>query len=140
MSTPKSPDWRADIPVSHRTPSIRTTLVTPAFIQTSLFDRIALPSSWLFNFLAPPLEPHVIVKEIVDALDCHESRIIRLPWYTNFARFLSPGVGVFPKWLGDLLQWIAGANHAMKDYGPKPDAAERMLAESNENEPDFSKP
>ena len=118
----------------YRTPSIRTTLVIPSFTHTSLFARVRLPSSRLFNFLAPHLEPHVIVKEIIDALDCQESRVIRLPWYTNFAGLLGPGVGVVPQWLSDALRWIAGSDTAMKEYGPKLDAAERLLVEKHAQE------
>ncbi|ORX36408.1 hypothetical protein BD324DRAFT_656836 [Kockovaella imperatae] len=120
---------RAELDARYLAPNVRTTLVIPAFVHTNLFACVKLPTSRLFNFLAPHLEPHVVVKEIIDALDCHESRVIRLPWYTNLARIMGPGVGIVPKWLADLLQWIAGADQAMSEYGPKPDAGERLLVE-----------
>jgi all-trans-retinol dehydrogenase (NAD+) len=151
--------------VRYRTPGIRTTLVLPAFIQTQLFDKISFPTNPLFRFLAPPVQPHTIVKAIIEALDAHESRTIRLPIYSNLARFMNPGVGLLPNWLIDLGQKVssplnahkaggrsggksghcvairqgtklydfgtadaqlAGADHAMKNYGPHPDAAERL--------------
>jgi all-trans-retinol dehydrogenase (NAD+) len=52
-----------------------------------------------------------------------------MPFYTNFARIWSVGVGIVPKWLVDFVQWLSAADFAMIDYGPKPDAAEMLLAE-----------
>jgi len=110
-------------------PQIRTTLLLPSFVTTTLFSEIQLPRSRLWNFLAPPLHPHQIVKAIISALDEDESRTIRMPFYTNFARIWSVGVGIVPKWLVDFVQWLSAADFAMIDYGPKPDAAEKLLAE-----------
>ena len=124
----------------------------PSFTQTSLFSLAHLPTSRFFNFLAPPVHPHVVVENIISALEDDESRVVRLPSYSNLARVMGDGVGIVPSWMRDLLQWvsratssvvtevlprgktqrsadrkqIAGANHAMKEYGPQPDAAERL--------------
>jgi hypothetical protein len=98
-------------------------------VTTTLFSRIKMPKSRISNFLAPPLDPHDIVKAIISALDANESRVIRMPFYTQAARIWSVGVGIVPKALVDLVQWIAGADTAMSDYGPKPDAAERLAEE-----------
>jgi hypothetical protein len=79
----------------------------PSFTLTSLFARIDMPSSRFFQFLAPPVLPHTLVKLIIDALDAQESRVLRVPWYSNIARFMGPGVGIEPKWLSDLVQWVS---------------------------------
>ncbi|WVQ94409.1 hypothetical protein IAU59_001488 [Kwoniella sp. CBS 9459] len=120
---------RFELDNRYQTPSIRTTLVLPSFVQTTLFSKTLLPTSRFFQFLCPPIQPHVVVKEIISALDARESRVIRLPFYTQAARFMGDAVGVVPSWLRDVLQRIAGADHAMKEYGPRPDAAERLLEE-----------
>jgi len=113
-------------------PQIRTTILLPSFVTTTLFSQIQLPRSRLWNFLAPPLHPHQIVKAIISALDEDESRTIRMPFYTNFARIWSVGVGVVPKWLVDFVQRLSAADYSMFEYGPKPDAAEKLLAEKQQ--------
>jgi hypothetical protein len=55
-----------------------------------------------------------------------------MPFYTQAARFWSVGVGIAPKFLVDFVQWLAGADHAMIEYGPKPDAGERLIQEKLE--------
>jgi hypothetical protein len=100
---------------SYLTPAIRTTLVLPSFIMTSMFSAIKFPRSRLFRFLAPAVQPHVIVKEIIDALDAHESRVIRLPSYTQLARLMGPGVGLVPKWLSDAASYVSGARFALHE-------------------------
>jgi len=42
------------------------------------------------------------------------------------------GVGVVPKWLVDFVQWLSAADYSMSEYGPKPDAAEKLLAEKQQ--------
>ncbi|WVF66797.1 hypothetical protein IAT40_001539 [Kwoniella sp. CBS 6097] len=118
---------RFELDNRYETPSIRTTLLLPSFVQTNLFSKTLLPTSRIMRFLCPPIQPHVVVKEIISALDARESRVVRLPFYTQAARFMGDGVGLVPSWLRDVLQRIAGADHAMMEYGPHPDAAERLL-------------
>ncbi|KAK8861319.1 hypothetical protein IAR55_002138 [Kwoniella newhampshirensis] len=120
---------RFELDNRYKTPAILTTLVLPSFVQTRLFSEIRLPTSRIWRFLCPPLQPHTIVKHIISALQMGESTTIRLPWYTQAARLMGDGVGLVPAWLRDFLQSIAGADHAMRAYGPKPDAAERLAME-----------
>ncbi|WWD16779.1 hypothetical protein CI109_101211 [Kwoniella shandongensis] len=123
---------RFELDNRYKTPSIRTTLVLPSFIQTKLFDKVQLPPSRIWNFFCPPLRPETVVRAIISAMEEQESRIIRLPWYTNGARFMGDGTGLIPAWLRDALQWVAGADFAMREYGPRPDAAERLAAEKEQ--------
>ena len=116
----------------YKTPRIRTSLILPHHITTSLFASIHLPSRGLLGFVAPSLTPGMVVRAIVAALDSDESCIVRLPVYTQLLRFWGPAVGVIPKPLADLIQWMVGADTAMREYGPRPDAAERLRAEVEE--------
>ncbi|KAK4683972.1 hypothetical protein P7C73_g6237, partial [Tremellales sp. Uapishka_1] len=120
---------RYELDNRYKTPSIRTTLLLPSHILTKLFASLRLPTSRFFRFLAPPLQPHVVVKAIISALDAQESRVIRLPFYTEVGRLLGVGVGILPTYVTDAIQWFAGADWAMREYGPKPDAAQRLLQE-----------
>ena len=125
---------RFELDNRYKTPLIRTTLLLPSFISTTLFSDISFPKSRLYDFFAPPVQPHEVVKAIISALDEDESRVIRMPFYTQMARFWTPGVGVAPSWLVDLVQWVAGADFAMIGYGPRPDAAERLEMEKKHME------
>ncbi|WVN90403.1 uncharacterized protein L203_105639 [Cryptococcus depauperatus CBS 7841] len=120
---------RLELDNRYHSPTIRTTLVVPAYTVTSLFSRVKLPSNCLFSFLCPPVQPDTIAKQIIDALEENESRIIRLPSYTNLARFSGDAVGLVPAWMRDFVQWLSGADHAMTEYGPRPDAGERLAME-----------
>ncbi|WRT65434.1 uncharacterized protein IL334_002377 [Kwoniella shivajii] len=120
---------RFELDNRYKTPLIRTTLILPSFIQTELFSKTIFPNSYLFKFFCPPLQPNQIVKSIVHSLDENVSSTIRLPFYTNAARFLGEGFGFIPCWLRDTIQHIAGADHAMRHYGPRPDAAEKLQLE-----------
>lgn len=60
--------------------------------------------------------------------------MIRLPFYSQVARVWSVGVGVVPKWVGDVVQWLSGADRAMREYGPRPDAGERLAARRAQRE------
>ncbi|OCF45009.1 hypothetical protein I317_01060 [Kwoniella heveanensis CBS 569] len=103
---------RFELDNRYKTPSIRTTLLLPSFVQTALFSKTHLPDSRIMRFLCPPIQPHVIVKEIISALDARESRVIRLPFYTQAARFMGDGVGLVPSWLRDILQRVSVFSNA----------------------------
>ncbi|AAW45076.2 retinal short-chain dehydrogenase/reductase, putative [Cryptococcus deneoformans JEC21] len=126
---------RFELDSRYQTPGIRTTLVLPAYTLTSLFNRVKLPTNRLFDFLCPPVQPRAVVEHIISALDDNESRIIRLPFYSNFARLCGDAVGLVPAGVRDFVQWLSGADYAMKGYGPTPDAGERLLAERQSHTP-----
>ncbi|WWC68968.1 uncharacterized protein I206_102904 [Kwoniella pini CBS 10737] len=120
---------RFELDNRYKIAQIKTTLLLPSFIQTNLFSKTIFPNSKLFNFFCPPIQPHIIVKKIIENLDQGTSEIIRLPFYTHFSRILGDDLGIIPTWMRDFIQRIAGADHAMIQYGPKPDAAERFKLE-----------
>lgn len=77
-------------------------------------------------FLCPAVTPPELVKAIISALDADESRIIRLPFYTELLRIWGSAVGLLPQWLMDFGQKFTRSSFAVEDYGPKPDAGERL--------------
>jgi hypothetical protein len=108
----------------YKTPKIKTTLLLPAHILTSLFDKIRFPNSPLIAFAAPPVEPQLIVDSLIEALEAQESRVIRLPFYTNIGRIMGAGPGLLPKFIGDVIQkvrkWstVLGSKLTRRSLGP----------------------
>ena len=76
----------------------------------------------------------MVVRAIIAALDADESTTIRLPAFTQALRFWGPAVGIIPKVLVDLVQGAVGADWAMRGYGPRPDAGERLVMERKAGE------
>ncbi|EAU84355.1 retinal short-chain dehydrogenase/reductase [Coprinopsis cinerea okayama7 len=103
---------RYELDHRYNCPKIRTTLVCPGVIQTPMFQTVKLPSSFLWKFLFPPLQPVTVVKRIIAALDEQHSQSIYLPFYTNF----SPYVALLPSFLRDFAQRVTTANYAMTDF------------------------
>lgn len=83
-------------------------------------------------FACPPVSPPTIVKALIAALDADEGRVIRLPFYSQMARVWGVGPGLMPKWLMDIVQWLSGADWAMRDLGSRPDAGELLEARRRE--------
>ena len=88
---------------SHKCPNIRTSLVIAGHVLTPLFSRMSLPSSILNKFFTPSLPPYVIAKAVIAAIDDQESRIIYLPFYTNFVKYVT----LLPSFLRDLFQTVS---------------------------------
>lgn len=65
-----------------------------------------MPPTPFVRFIAPSIQPHAIVKEILSALDDQESRVVRLPTYTQIARITNVGANLVPAWFRDFLQWV----------------------------------
>jgi short-subunit dehydrogenase len=82
-------------------PDIRLTLVCPGHMPTPLFADARIPSR-LARFAFPTVGPHTVTKQIVAALDAHESRDVYVPWMTRFA-WLDRGA---PRWLNDFVHWV----------------------------------
>ncbi|KAG8826528.1 hypothetical protein FRC19_008687 [Serendipita sp. 401] len=109
---------RQELDYRYRAPLIRTTLLTPGLLQTSMFAGMrplkesAMVPGWLFDFLMPTLPPHVIVKEIIKALDLQESRDIVLPQFGKISLLML----VMPYWVKYFSKWVSGSNLAMKGF------------------------
>lgn len=87
---------------SYNDPPIRTTLVIPGQVRTPLFASLA-STSRLVSFLAPIVDPHLIAKAIVAALETHQSRTIHLPYYASWV-WATKGM---PSWASDGLAWVS---------------------------------
>jgi len=93
-------------------PAIRTTLVLPGHIHTPMFSKMSLPNSALYKFLIPSLQPIDVVKAIISSLDERHSKIIYLPFYSNFTGLLN----LMPSFIRDFGQWFSGADYAMEGF------------------------
>jgi len=103
---------RYELDKRYNCPKIRTTAIIAGHIQTPLFSKVTLPSSAFYRFFVPSLQPVTVVKTIIAALDERHSRTIYLPFYVNF----TPYLGILPSFLRDFVQWLSGADYAMKGF------------------------
>ncbi|KAG9031897.1 hypothetical protein FRB95_002103 [Tulasnella sp. JGI-2019a] len=107
---------RCELEHIHQTPKIRTSLVITGYVTTPMFSKSSygkLSSNYFYRFFVPGVQPNDIVKDIIKALDAHESREVLLPYYVNILR---PAVALAPSWLRDILQWISQADYMMRDF------------------------
>jgi short-subunit dehydrogenase len=103
---------RYELNKRYNCPSIRTTLICPGHVHTQMFKTVTFPSWPLFKFFCPSLPPIDVVKKIITALDDQHSQTILMPFYTNFIPFIHH----LPSFCRDLVQWISGADYAMRDF------------------------
>ena len=89
------------------TSNIRTVLVAPGQLSTSLFAGVKTPS----KFLAPLVEPVELAKEIVAMVDSGRSGELRFPFY---ARWI-PVLQALPPGLQVLVRSWSGLDRAMID-------------------------
>ncbi len=92
-------------------PHVKTLLVTPGQLSTSLFDGVKTPS----NFLGPVLEPVDVAKEIIAAIDAGVSGELAMPLYARWVKVL----GVLPVGLQKMLRLASGMDKAMEGFGGK---------------------
>lgn len=86
----------------YKCPNIRTTLVCPGHVETSMFKNVIFPQFQLFKFFCPSLPPVTVVKHIIAALDDQHSQTLLMPFYVNFV----PYVRHLPSFLRDIVQWV----------------------------------
>ncbi|KAF8204739.1 hypothetical protein BJ912DRAFT_1018041 [Pholiota molesta] len=102
-------------------PQIRTTLVCPGHVLTSMFQTVTFPTFPFFKFLAPSVQPVQVVKRIIAALDDQHSQTVLLPFFVHFIPFTRQ----MPSFLRDFAQWVSGADYAMESFvkisGRRPD-------------------
>ncbi|KAF9534682.1 retinal short-chain dehydrogenase/reductase [Crepidotus variabilis] len=103
---------RYELDKRYNCPNIRTTLVCPGHVNTTMFQTVTFPNFPLFEFFCPSLQPVTVVKQIIAALDDQHSQILLMPFYVNFV----PYVRHLPSFLRDLVQWISGADFAMMNF------------------------
>lgn len=89
-------------------PKIKTLLVAPGQIATSLFEGVQTPN----NFLAPILEPVDVAKEIIAAIDAGASGELAMPLYARWIQVLS----ILPVGLQKALRWASGMDKAMERF------------------------
>jgi hypothetical protein len=107
-----------------------------------MFETITFPSSAIWNFFFPSVQPVAVVKRIIAALDEQHSQTILLPFLANF----TPYVDHLPSFLRDFAQWVSratplcsglppeislfqlsGADYAMSNFTKTPERRGREL-------------
>lgn len=92
----------------YKCPDIRTTLVLPGHVQTSMFSTVTHPTSRMYRFFFPSLQPLEVVKKIIASLDDRHSKTVYLPFYAT----LSPLSSLAPSFVRDLVQWVSVSDHS----------------------------
>ncbi|KAK1810203.1 hypothetical protein LTR12_015436 [Friedmanniomyces endolithicus] len=102
---------------------IRTVLVTPGQLSTTLFAGVQTPSS----FLGPVVEVVELAGEIVRMVDAGESGEISMPLYARYIEWLH----VLPAGLQRVVRKLSGMDRAMEGFrggrGPKADSKRHEL-------------
>jgi len=88
---------------------IRTILVTPGQLSTSLFAGMDTPSS----FFGPVVEPVELAREIVRMVDAGESGEISMPFYARWVEWIH----VLPVGVQRVARWASGVDTAMQGFG-----------------------
>ncbi|KAI9882730.1 MAG: 26S proteasome regulatory subunit rpn6 [Watsoniomyces obsoletus] len=97
-------------PSSSSSSNIKTVLVIPGQMSTSMFAGIRTPS----NFFAPVVEPIEMAKSIVQAVERGKNDEIALPLY---ARWI-PLLGVLPVGIQRVMRTVVGLDRAMEGFDP----------------------
>ncbi|KAG6832146.1 hypothetical protein H0H92_004877 [Tricholoma furcatifolium] len=103
---------RYELDTKYSCPQVRTTLVTPGHISTSMFNTVTFPDTAFHKFFFPSVQPVTVVKSIIAALDEQDSVHIYLPFYTNFAPYLRH----LPSFLRDFAQWLGNPPFIKNKY------------------------
>ena len=100
---------------------IRTILVTPGQLSTSLFAGVETPSS----FFGPIVEPVELAREIVRMIDMGESGEISMPLYARWIEWLH----VLPVGAQRIVRRLSGIDRAMEGFASQepPPASEKNL-------------
>lgn len=88
--------------------NIKTVLVTPGQLGTSMFGRLKTPST----FLAPIVEPVELAKEIVNIVDSGWSGEVALPLYSR----LAPLLAALPSGICTIGRAFSEMDNAMLDF------------------------
>jgi len=99
--------------------NIRTILVTPGQLSTSLFSKLITPNP----FLAPVVEPVELAREIVRMIDAGESGQISMPLYARWIEWMH----VLPAGLQRVALWLSGADRAMEDAYAENEAGDPVI-------------
>ena len=100
---------RAELAQNPEAQDIKTILVTPGQMGTTMFHGMKTPS----NFLAPILSPAEVAKSIMSLIEKGESGDIALPLYSRYVEIL----GILPVGVQTLVRRWSGVDTAIADAG-----------------------
>lgn len=73
-----------------------------------MFTKTILPRSFFLRLVAPSLTPPEVANAIVGALGGGKANtVLRLPFFTHSARFLSPASALVPDLVLRLSHWVS---------------------------------
>ena len=110
--------------------NIRTILVTPGQLGTSMFEGVETPSS----FFGPVVEPIDLVKKTVDMVQTGASGEISVPAYARYMKWYA----VLPASLQKAVRWISGIDSAMDGFKKGRKAIQPDNEEKSATRSDFS--
>lgn len=87
---------------------IKALLVCPGKIKTPLFQAIQTPSS----VMAPDLDPSYLASEIIKAIECNRTGILRLPYYVNIITLFKGLSWPYVR----LFRYLSGIDGAMERF------------------------
>lgn len=87
---------------------IKTLLVCPGQINTSMFDGVKTPSS----LLAPVLEPNDVARKIIEMISEGKEGTLFMPLYANFIPFLRG----LPYKLTNFARRVSGVDRALENF------------------------
>lgn len=93
------------------TPNIKTVLVSPGQIGSSLFSSVKTPNS----FFGPILESVDVVKEIIATIDAGSSAHLAMPLYARWIDWMN----VMPVGVQAILRRLSGIDNAMSTFHKK---------------------
>lgn len=100
---------RAELAQNPNAKDIKTILVTPGQMGTTMFAGLQTPS----NFLAPVVTPAEIGKDIIRLLEKGESGEVALPLYSRYIQVL----GVLPVGIQHVVRRLSGLDVAISKAG-----------------------
>ncbi|POS82195.1 NAD(P)-binding protein [Erysiphe pulchra] len=93
------------------TPNIKTVLVSPGQIGSSLFSSVKTPS----NFFGPILESVDVAKEVIATIDSGSSAHLSMPLYARWIDWMN----VLPVGVQAVLRRLSGIDNAMSTFQKK---------------------
>ena len=87
---------------------IRTVLVKPGQLSTSLFEGVKTPST----FFGPVVRPELLAKEIVSMIESGRTGVIALPLYASLIEWFT----VLPYAVQEIARRVIGLDQAMESF------------------------
>ncbi|GMM34244.1 short-chain dehydrogenase/reductase [Saccharomycopsis crataegensis] len=105
---------------------IRTLLIAPGQLRTSMFEGVQTPS----ELLAPKLDPSYVANIIFQAVNRGRRGEIKIPLYGNFL----PIFRALPWRITEVARYISGIDSTMRNYTEKPNESTDSISSFSSND------